>query len=185
MAVKKSKNSEPGTTSAALGESGAPINPATTVVTKTKEPTKMANQNQNSILELAVNLEDFEDFEILPDGNYEAECVLAEVRTSDKGNNYYYTNWKIEPSNYPMDYDVANAPDGMTLNYSRIQVPTAEDRRSITNVKKLMSSLGISLKTSVIDPSLWVGKKASINVGHEEYNGENRNRIVGIESTDA
>lgn len=172
---------------ATMGDDSSPTPAVTTVVTETvatnKRKTNMADQV--TIIDLDLNLDEMEDYEILPDGAYPAECTQAEVRTSDKGNSYFYTMWKIDPANYPIDYDKANAPNGSVMNYSRVQVPTPGDRRSITNVKKLMSAMGLSLKTSSIDCSQWVGKQAMINVGHEDYNGETRNSIKTIESEDA
>lgn len=138
-----------------------------------------------SIIELDQNLDAFEDYEILPKSSYPGTCTTAEVRTSDAGNEYFYTNWTIDPSDYPADYDVENAPEGTVLNYSRVQVPTAGDRRSITNVKKMMRAIGLELKTKTIDPSLWVGQKANLVVGVQKYNGETRNAILSIESLDA
>lgn len=139
----------------------------------------------DSIIELDQNLDSFEDYEILPKSTYPGTCETAEIRTSDNGNEYYYTNWRIDPSDYPADYDEENAPEGTVLNYSRVQVPTAGDRRSITNVKKLMRAMGLDLKTKTIDCSEWVGKRANLVVGHNKYNGETRNAILSIESLDA
>lgn len=138
-----------------------------------------------SIVDLDMNLDAIDDYEILPKSTYPAECVLAEIRTSDRGNEYYYTNWKIDVSDYPPDYDPENAPEGTTLNYSRVQVPNTGDRRSITNVKKLMRAMGLSLATKKIDCSEWVGQKANLVVGTQKFNGELRNTIVSIESLDA
>lgn len=140
---------------------------------------------ENTIITLDMNLEDYADFEPLPKGPYVGECILAEVRVSANGNSYFYTNWKITPDQFPVDYDIANAPEGLQLNYSRVQVPTPDDRRSITQVKHFMAALGTKLKTKVIDPSSWVGKKAKLILGQEMYNGENRNSITGVESLEA
>lgn len=140
---------------------------------------------EDSITELDANLDSFDDYEILPKGEYKGQCILAEKRISDSGNEYYYTNWKIDPSDYPADYDVENAPEGTTLNYSRVQVPKPNDRRSITNVKRLYTAMGLSLKTATIDPSTWVDQYAKLVVGTDTYNGERRNVIVSIESLDA
>lgn len=146
---------------------------------------RMADDGEDSIVELDQNLDAFEDYEVLPKASYVGECVLAEKRVSESGNEYYYQNWKIDPSEYPADYDVENAPEGTTLNYSRVQVPKSNDRRSITSVKKFYRALGLSLKTKDIDPALWVGQKAKLIVDHETYNGEKRARIIGIESVEA
>jgi hypothetical protein len=153
--------------------------------TQSKVATKETKMAENTIISLDMNLEDYADFENLPNGSYAGECTVAEVRTSDKGNQYFYTMWKIDPSEYPADYEVENAPEGLVMNFSRIQVPTAGDRRSITSVKKFMSAMGLKLKTNTIDPSTFVGKKAKLVVTTEEYNGENRNSIRSVESLDA
>jgi hypothetical protein len=155
----------------------------------TNQTTSFAKGNKSmsegTIIELDMNLEDFEDFTSLPKGEYPGECTAAEVRTSDKGNQYFYTMWKIDPSDYPADYDVANNPEGTVLNFSRVQVPTASNRRAVTAVKKLYAALGLKTKTNVIDPATWVGTKAKLVVGTEKYNGEDRNSITAIENIDA
>ncbi len=148
-------------------------------------PADGGGSDDESIVELDSNLESYDDYQILPKGNYEGECTLAEKRVSDNGNEYYYTNWTIPVDSYPADYDVENAPEGTILNYSRISVPTSSDRRSITNVKRLMKAMGLDLKTKVIDPSTWVGKHAKLVVGHSTYQGEKRAAIDKIESLDA
>lgn len=149
-----------------------------------KGNTNMSEQN-GTIIDLDMNLADFEDFEPLPKGEYPAECTVAEVRTSDKGNQYFYTMWKIDPSDYPADYDVANNAEGTVLNYSRLSVPSANNRRAVTAVKKFYAALGLPTKISQIDCSTWVGQKAKIVVGAELYNGENRNSISAIENLEA
>lgn len=152
---------------------------------QTKLLQKGNTMSEHTIIELDMNLEDFEDFEPLSKGEYPGECTAAEVRTSDKGNQYFYTMWKIDPSDYPADYDVANNPDGTILNYSRLAVPSASNRRAVTAVKKFYAALGLKLKTNTIDPQEWVGKKAKLVVGAEPYNGENRNNITAIENLEA
>ncbi len=138
-----------------------------------------------SIVELDQNLDAYDDFELLPKGNYKGTCTLAEKRVSDNGNEYYYTNWVIAPEDYPDDYDAENAPEGTTLIYSRVQVAKSNDRRSITAVKRLMRAMGLELKTKVIDPDLWVGRSARLVISHETYNGERNARIQRIESLEA
>jgi hypothetical protein len=177
---KASKDSEP--VSPATVEEGDAPNPVTTTVVATTRKPAMA---ENTIIDLDMNLEDYEDYEILPDGPLPGECTVAEVRTSDKGNSYFYTMWKIDPKDFPIDYDKSNNPNGAILNYSRVQVPTPGDRRSITALKKFMSAMGLDLKTNTIDCSQWVGRTAMINIGHENYNGEERNSIKSIENEDA
>jgi signal recognition particle subunit SEC65 len=148
--------------------------------TESKE-TKMSNEN---ILELDMSLESFEDFEPLPASEYPAEVRSAEKRISDKGNEYYYVVFNIHPDDFPADYAVENAPEGMNLVFARLQVPTAANRRSITAIKNWYRALGLSLSTNVINPGEWEGKRAKLVVDKSEYNGETRNGIKSVEALD-
>lgn len=145
---------------------------------------KSSGGGNSTIVELDMNLEDMEDFEILPDGNYPGTITLAEMRTSPKGNDYYYVTFKIDADDFPADYAVENAPEGINLTYARVQKPTPTNRRSVTAVKKFMAALGLSLKTSTINPGEWEGRKASLKVGHGDFNGEQVNQIVSVEQLD-
>lgn len=151
--------------------------------TETKEKVRNMSANEN-ILDLDMNLEEFEDFEPLPAGEYPAEVRSAEARISDKGNEYYYMVFNIHPDDFPADYAIENAPEGMNLVYARVQKPDPKNRRSITQVKNLYRALGLSLKTSTINPGDWEGKKAKLVLGKSEFNGEMRNEIKGLEALD-
>jgi hypothetical protein len=154
-----------------------------TTVNETKQKEhKMSDKS--TILELDMDLDQVEDFQPLPDGEYPASVTQAEMRTSDKGNDYYYMIFQIHPNDFPADYAPENAPEGMNLVYARVQRPDPKNRRSITGVKNLMRALGISLKTSTINPGDWEGKKAKLRVKKQEWNGEVINSIVAVESLD-
>lgn len=150
-----------------------------------KKVTKMAsNTSTDSILELDMNLEDFGDYQPLPKSAYPAEVVQAELRMSDKGNEYYYVVFNIHPDDYPADYAVENAPEGARLTYARMQKPTPKNLRSITAVKNFYRALGLNMKTSKINPGDWEGKKAKLVLDVGEYNGSPVNNIVAIEALD-
>lgn len=150
---------------------------------ESKKETKTMS-NDSTILELDMNLADYDDFEPLPNGGYPGQITKAEMRTSDKGNDYYYITFNIHPDDFPADYSVENAPDGMNLVYARIQKPDPRNRRSITAVKSFMRALGIDLKTSVINPGDWEGRKAKLIIKKETYNEQPINSIVSIEALD-
>lgn len=150
--------------------------------TATKESKPMSN-NEN-ILELDMDLESFEDFEPLPAGEFPAEVRSAELKVSDKGNEYYYIVFNIHPDDFPADYAVENAPEGMNLVFARVQKPDPKNRRSITAVKNLYRALGMDLKTSRINPGDWEGKRAKLVVDRSEFNGETRNGIKSVEALD-
>lgn len=147
------------------------------------ENRKMASE-KSGILELDMNLEDYEDFEPLPDSDYPGTITSAEMRVSDKGNEYYYVVFQVHPADYPADYAVENAPEGINLVYARVQKPTVTNRRSITGVKNFLRAIGMPLKSSVINPGDWEGKKAKLLLGHQNWNGIDINTINGIEALD-
>lgn len=155
--------------------------PATEPVT-TKKESKMSEKN--GILELDMNLEDYEDFEPLPDASYPGTITLAEMRTSDKGNDYYYVTFQVHPDDYPADYSVDNAPEGINLVYARVQKPDPRNRRSITGVKNFLRAIGADLKSSTINPGEWEGKKAKLKLGHQNWNGLDINTIDAVEALD-
>lgn len=157
--------------------------PVTETAKQPQKESKMAKDG-NGILELDMNLEDFEDFEPLPDGAYPGTVTLAEARVSDKGNEYYYITFQVHPDDFPADYAVENAPEGLNLVYARVQKPDPKNRRSITGVKNLFRALGIPLKTSVINPGEWEGKKAKLVLGRQDWNGQEINTIKAVEALD-
>lgn len=153
----------------------------TTNTPKSKEQHMSENIN---IIELDMNLDEFEDFEPLPSRDYEAEVRKAESRISDKGTEYYYVQFVIHPDDFPADYDRANAPEGLNLIYARLMKPDPADRRSITAMKKWYRALGMDLKTTVINPGEWEGKRAKLTVGIGQFNGEDRNEIKAVSTID-
>lgn len=139
---------------------------------------------EEGILELDFNLADAEDFENLPNGEYPAHIKSAELRVSDKGNEYYYVTVTIDPKDYPADYDVANNPEGTNLIYARLMKPTADNRRSITSMKKWYKALGLDANVNIIDPATWVDRECKVVLGTGSYQGEARNEIKAIEALD-
>lgn len=151
-------------------------------VKPTKE-NKMAEQSEG-MLELDMNLADFEDFENLPKGEYPAFIKSAELRVSDKGSEYYYQVLTIDPKDFPVDYDVANAPEGLNLIYGRLFKPDPKNRRSMTAMKKWYKTLGLTLDTPIVDPAQWVDKRVKVVIGTGSWQGEERNEIKSIEALD-
>ena len=139
---------------------------------------------KGSILELEQNLDDYDDFEVLPKGAYPATIILSEERISDKGNEYYYIQFQILRADYSADYAVENAPEGTNLTYARIQKPTPKNRRSITAFKNFMRAIGVSLNTSTFNPGDWEGKKAKLTISEGEWQGQPNNQIVSVEALD-
>jgi len=143
-----------------------------------------SSANNGSIVELDMNLDDYEDFQPLPGGAYPFTVTKSEMRTSDKGNDYYYVGLTIHPDDFPPDYDVANAPEGLNLVYARMQKPDPKNRRSITAVKNWLRAIGMSLKTPRVDPAEWEGKIGKVILKVGKFNNDPINEIVGVEAKD-
>lgn len=139
----------------------------------------------NDITELDRNLEEFEDFEPLPAGNYKAIIAEVEKKMSDKGNEYYYITLEIPTDEYPADYDVENNPEGTKLVYSRLQALDTSNRRSVTAMKKFFRALGLPLATTTIDHNTWEGMPVKLNLKMGVWQGEKRPEIEAIETVDA
>lgn len=143
-----------------------------------------SSSGDSSIVELDMNLDEYEDFEPLPAGGYPFSVTKAEMRTSDKGNDYYYCTLQIHPDDYPPDYDPSNAPEGLNLVHARMQKPDPKNRRSITAVRNFMGAIGLSTKTPRINPAEWEGKQGKVVIKIGKFNGEPINEIVSIEALD-
>lgn len=152
-------------------------------VSETKGKATMAD---DTIVTLDMNLADYEDFEPLPEGSYPVKVTQAEMRTKEEtGNDYYYVVLQIHPDDYPADYDVENAPDGTNLTYARLQRPSPKNRRSITAIKKWFEAIGMSTKTTEINPGDWEGKSCKANVNRQEWPKDSGNKINSIVSLEA
>lgn len=146
------------------------------------EKTKGTKMSEINVMELEQDLDQYEDYEILPARNYPAEIRKVDEQLYDSGAEGYKISFRIDPESYPVDYDRENAPEGTTFIYQRIFKIDPKDRRSITAMKKWYKTMGLSLKTSVIDHTLWEGVKVTLNIGHGTWNGEKRAEIKGIEA---
>jgi len=144
----------------------------------------MSTETEADITQLERNLEEFEDFEPLPAGNYIATIAEVDKRVSENNNEYYYVVFEIPTEAYPADYDVENNPEGTKLVYSRLQALDMTNRRSITAMKKWYRALGLSLATSTIDHNQWEGNQVKLNLKMGEWQGEKRPEIAAIDNAD-
>ncbi|MCI0557500.1 MAG: hypothetical protein MN733_03315 [Nitrososphaera sp.] len=155
--------------------------------TKAAAEEDAAPTEELDIIELDQNLEDVEEPDLLPPGWYIGEIQSVEIRPNQAGTGRYFaTKFVVPPENFPADYDPENWPDGCALYYNLVRVPRQGDRRAISNVKKFMQKLGLSLSTSRIDPNEWIGRRAKLKVVNSEYQGVEREAIApnGIEAAD-
>lgn len=133
------------------------------------------------IIKLSANLDDMQEYEPLPAGPYVAELRDIEVRFSEKQpNGYLYCQFRIDPSDYPLDYDAANAPDGLFVVYARIQIPDPLNRRTVAPFKAFMKSLGVDPKGDSFDPSEWAGKNVQLLLSKNVYQGQDVNNVDAV-----
>ena len=135
-----------------------------------------------SIITLATNLADMEEYEALPDGPYKAEVRDVEVRFNEKNpNGYIYLAMLVHPENFPADYDPANAPEGVTVVYSSVRVPDPANRRTVKPFKNLVKAVtGKEATGTEFDPEDWKGKEITALLKRGEYNGGPVNNVEAV-----
>lgn len=115
----------------------------------------------------------------LPESEYPATIVGAQIRTSGQGNQYVETMFRVDPDDFPADYPIEEAPDGVQLAYRRVPVDNTKSARY--RMRRFCETIGAPCGTSV-DVNEWVGLTATIVVKHEEYEGEPRANIVSVKA---
>jgi hypothetical protein len=113
----------------------------------------------------------------LPKGPYPAEIIGAVERTSNTtGNQYASIQFRISADSYPADYTEGD-PDGTVLTYNRLLLEDTPAMRWAW--RKFLESVGGPLSRTV-DLNALVGLSASVEVVHQEYEGEQRASISKI-----
>lgn len=141
-----------------------------------------------SIIDLGKSLDQYEKPVVLNAGKYKGQITDVNVNKSAKGNNYYAIQFIIPPEEYQGEQsdDLADSyPDGVTLTYNRVLVPRGpNDGNAIYRIRRLYQAMGLKMKTSEIDPNEWMGQEVLVRTGVDEWEGEPRAQIVGIEVSD-
>ena len=134
----------------------------------------MANDERPSIRHFSVDISTVEAPDPLPAGDYPATIQRAAVRESKAGNEYVSVMFHIRPEDYPVDYEVENAPDGTQLSYNR--VPWADDRRSHYQLRKFCEAIGADMSAN-ININDWMHHEATVSIEHGTWEGEDRAEI--------
>ena len=132
-----------------------------------------------SIVEFSNNIADQEAPEPLPAGTYPAQIVGAEVKVSNAGNKYAAVNFRIDVNDYPADFGVENAPDGVNIIYRRAGMEDTPGSRF--GLKRFCTAIGAEM-SSRINVEEWVGLEASVEVENDEWEGVERANIVKVEA---
>ena len=130
----------------------------------------------SSIVEFSVNLKDAEQPDPLPMREYSAVIRDAEVRMSQRGTKYGDIAFYVSPDQYPADYTDGN-PDGTVIHYRRVGLEDNPQARYGTRL--FCEAIGAPLGKKV-DVSEWVGLEATVDIGHEEFEGVKRPIILKV-----
>lgn len=113
----------------------------------------------------------------LPVGPYPAEIIGAQRRTSaTSGNDYAQIMMRINADAYPADYTEGD-PDGAVMSYNRLLMEDTPQSRHRWRV--FMERVGGPLGRS-IDLNSLVGLTCTVEVTHQEYEGEQRAQIARV-----
>lgn len=162
-----------------------------------------------SVDEYVVDINDIEDVEPLPKQKYVAEIKDVQVRRVENRNDgsvltKVSVSYHIPTQQFPPNYDVENAPDGMKL-YTPFNGTTVDcgegsqpSRRGAAQWKKFLKSHGHdgavrfvrrddldghwSVDQSVLD--MLIGRLVEVLIDHNKYEGEIRTQISSISRLD-
>lgn len=138
----------------------------------------MADDNELSIIEYSEDISKAEAPEPLPVRQYPATIDKVAVKTSQtSGNEYLAVTFRISADDYPADYDAESAPEGTVLSYNRLVVE--DTARARFNMRQFCEAIGAKMSKK-IDPSEWLGLSATLDVGHDEYEGVKRAQIKKV-----
>lgn len=133
-----------------------------------------------SVLDIGMDIAGAEQPDLLPAAEYVAEVRSAEVKVSGAGNKYIAVAFYIPTEEYPADFDVTNAPDGLTLTWNRVPVPENNDRRAAFRLRKFMETIEAPFEGSRLDLEKWTGLKARVRIKHGSWEGVNREEIASV-----
>lgn len=133
---------------------------------------QMNEDDENvGIFEFSEDISQAEAVPPLPPRQYRATIRKVEPKESNAGNRYAAVSFYITPEDFPADYPVDNAPEGVTLVYRRV---TLEDTKANRHrIRKFCEAIGAPASKR-IDLSTWIGLEVTISIKHEDYEGEPR-----------
>jgi len=133
--------------------------------------------HSTSILEFSQDISDAQPPPPLPVGPYPAEIVGVQTRVSaTTGNEYVQVTFRVNSDSYPADFTEGD-PDGTVLMYNRL---TTEDTPTMRyRWRKFLENVG-GPRGRKLDLGALVGLRGTIDIAHQEYEGEQRPTIARI-----
>ena len=141
--------------------------------------------SENMILTFSSDIADAEAPEPIPVGTYVGTIVSAEPAVSrSTGNHYINTAFRIDPDQYPADFNAEGWPDGVILYWRR--TPYDDTTRGRFQMKKMCEAIDAPMG-GTIDLSAWAGLEAKLHIGHQQNpnDGTMQAEIQKLEHVDA
>lgn len=133
-----------------------------------------------SVIEYAEDVDDAEAPEPLPDGDYPATVEKVEMKVgATSGKNYLAVTFRISTDEFPADFDVNNAPEGLVISYNRLSPDDTIAARF--RMKKFIRAIGATGGRQ-INLMEWVGLNATLHLSHREYEGVPQNDIKSVKA---
>jgi hypothetical protein len=131
-----------------------------------------------SIMDFGQDLSTQEAPPLLPAGPYPAEIIGAQERQSkSSGQPFIDITFRIHSESYPADFTEGD-PDGIELHYMRLQSDWTKAQNR-WRMKRFLERVGAPLTTQV-DLNDLVGRTATVEVSHGEWNEEAQLQINRI-----
>ena len=96
--------------------------------------------------------------------------------SNTSGGKYLSVLFRISASSYPADF-IDGDPDGIELQYNRIS--TDDNARNRFRMRQFLERVGAPLSRRV-DLNSLVGLTATVEINHQEYEGEMRAQIARV-----
>lgn len=129
-----------------------------------------------SLIEFEHDIADAEAPKALPAGDYPATVVGAETMVSkNSGKPMVKVDFRVQPEDFPADYEDAESfADGKTVSQ---YISIGQDKPSMFRMRRFVETLGAPMGKS-INVNDWVGRRAIVTLGVEEFEGVERERLV-------
>ncbi len=136
--------------------------------------------DMGNILEFASDITEAEAPKALPANDYPATIMQAEVGISQSsGKQRVAVTFRIEPEDFPADYEDADEyPDGKEVMH---YVSVAQDKGAMFRLKQFCQKIGAPTGNK-IDVNEWIGKRATLAVEPDEFEGVERERVRKVEA---
>lgn len=122
-----------------------------------------------NIITYSSDITDAEPPEALPAGEYLGTIQSVEVKQSTKtGNEYIQVAFFISPEQFPADFPLENAPEGVTLSYNRLSPD--DNQRARYQMRKFCEAIGASTSAK-LDLNTWIGLDARLETTKDTYEG--------------